>query len=302
MKNISFLIFICCALVTDLSSQSKWTEIGTEWYYSYISIGSPSDAYIKMQTTKDTVVNNLNAVVLEMNEVRDIETKLINKFILFQEDYKIFRLINDNFYLLYDFSANQGDILSVAYYHDIENDTVLNMQVRVDSVKTVEINGQTLRAQHISTVANTGGSYFFDGWNYETLGNLNTFIPQHGLQCDASCHYDLRCFESQSLSYNKYDLPCELIANNLNVENIYSLVTYPNPANRGQDIFIDLPSNLNHSEIKLLASNEVGQRFNLHYRTYKNSVIIDSSTLSRGIYFIQIIKDLDSYYTKLVIE
>lgn len=153
---------------------------------------------------------------------------------MYSENNKVFwyNNITQKFHLLYDFSANKGD----SWYVFPQKQPVDSFLVTVDSVKSIIINGNSLKVLYIS---NIGNPWIFDGGIIEKIGlsissttSLGYMFPIYGL-----CENDigpLRCYSDTIIGFFQasINIPCDTtyVTSTEDKKNINNnFLIYPNP-------------------------------------------------------------------------
>ena len=109
-------------LSRDLYSQLEFAPIGAKWIYetaSYAFTGEKSNSITIFESIQDTVVNQKKCRLLKRYKI--VKGKIGNPnmtyfykpAIILQDKYKIFHLIQDSLYLLYDWSLKSGDSIEL---------------------------------------------------------------------------------------------------------------------------------------------------------------------------------------------
>jgi len=83
---------------------------------------------------------------------------------------------------------------------------------------------------------------------------------------------------------------------------IKKIETYPNPVKNV--ITINFNNNINYNSLEIIVYNIVGQTKKISDYSFieDNKVQINTSNLNKGIYFLKIIFDNDSFITKKIIK
>ncbi|WP_236976110.1 hypothetical protein [Membranihabitans maritimus] len=206
---ITLSLTICTHLYTQ-SDSAEWAPIGTTWYYNFNSSNVyPQANALKMESIKDTMVNEKPARIIEGTiyyhsgdtlHAPDVFPE--GRIILHQQGDSIYYLRENTFELLYDFSLEEGDTMNIVtpepYRPNIENDTMI--QVVIDSTGERVLDGDTLRTQIVSTnYSRFYTSYQMYGEIIEKIGNQEFLLPNYNGVCDAYCPFSLRCYQDSTI-------------------------------------------------------------------------------------------------------
>ncbi|WP_167609426.1 T9SS type A sorting domain-containing protein [Maribellus sediminis] len=223
---------------------------------------------------------------------------------MYKENNKVFYLKNDKFYTLYDFNAQAGDKWTI--YGDDNIGDFCNYdpvgEVIVDSVKTMTINGQELKALYTSPASS---SYWgFNGVIIEQIGCITHMLPQ-ALDCSVDVPHEigpLRCYEDSTIGsykstyWDKPEYDCEVLWNYNPVDdkNKSQIEYFPNPAEEYLSIrFLDDQFNKYiHFEIW----NMNGQLV----KTKQNSKKLFVGNLPPGVYYALVSTSRDVFSFKFL--
>jgi len=213
-KGFLFSLILSLSL-SNLISQD-W-PIGTKWVYNqWEFFPYPGDSYRQLEVVGDTVISGTQCSVISEslfridNDVIYYESINIREHILSYLNQKIFyyRLEDSTFYLLYDFTAQIGDTLTIYTPDAIWDDYDLFIDVFVVEIDSINIDGQnlkTLRLQH-----NNHNDYFtMAGWVTEDIGWSNYLFPQH-TNADPPFGGSLYCFTNTIIQWPDFRA-CDLI-------------------------------------------------------------------------------------------
>ena len=181
--------------------------------------------------------------------------------------------------ILYDFTKQAGESWEIIFPGGAPSHIVL-----VDSVSTIDIDGQTIQVQHVSSDPLTS-SYDFDGLIYDGIGSSHYLFPTDNL-CDGGAN-GLVCFATgeQTVSIDP-SRPCEPI--NVAVKDLRALDDldiYPNPVQ--DNLYLETTEQNWDYQILNLQGQEMMQG---EYQDY-----IGVEGLPSGIYFLQLQQENDLY-------
>ncbi len=285
------LSFIIVLHIVGQESAPEFCPPGATWHYnSTDAFHEPQHQvpghhpYFKVHYDRDTLLDNKIAKVLIETLVTLDTTWIYNEIILYQDNWRIYSWEHSDFRLLYDYTLKEGDKYVIyfepRFFADFK-DTVM-IELVVDSVKMVIIEGEEMRAYHTQQIENEFFAYQVFGWNYFKIGNLNAFRPINQILCDAYyCPYEgIRCYSDSNFFWQTSDLPCDaLLASSVRSIGKGSIEMYPNPTT---DI-------LNIRTEDVLSGVTVfgpGGKKVTKLEVYNNQVQL--ADLTPGLYFLQI--------------
>jgi len=151
--RIFFACFVFC-FAWQANAQIEFAPMGAEWYYTYTFGCCPENHFNHIISEKDTIIEGSNCRVLR--QYYNNSNTASEKFIIKQEQGKVYYYYQDKFNLLFDFDAEVNDIVEFSFMY---SDTVLSARYHVEDIS---INAQNLK---------TFTTKFIDIDNYE---------PKHG--------------------------------------------------------------------------------------------------------------------------
>ena len=229
-----FSLSIFLLLSVNLCSQN-WLKDGQQW--TYLAGGgfpNPADGLRTLTVLGDTVIANVDCKILA-NQLIDAPSNPRLSFAYTEEEaVYAYYSSEEGFIKIYDFSMAIGDSLVFPN----------NKKYRVDSIGTMDINGQNFRFQHISYYKFAPG---LTGWNgtyliIEGIGFIGKFFSSNTLidgcsyfftydiPCDAALDgqsYRLECFLENDFLYDPNNR-CSPNATQELIQNDFRI--YPNPA------------------------------------------------------------------------
>jgi hypothetical protein len=232
MRKYTFtMLFLICSF----SSYSQlFAPLGATWHYgvSENPMSGPQQGYVKMQSSKDSIVNLKKCKVLKVASYSSNGSfQNLKSLCFYQENSKVFQFIYGRFFLLYDFSVKKGDTLKLAKQFIISGNKDTTFQTIVDSVGSKVISGKLVRYYRTKTDLGRSGTWFLDDFNFEFMGNLNYMFPQNELSCDAYCYNGLRCYADSSIKYSS-GVPCTKLVmgiDEVHPFNSFVITLAPNP-------------------------------------------------------------------------
>ncbi len=264
-------------------------SIGTVWYYHQSALFGENGNYIKMQIVGDSTIDG--KVCKKFTGGFGCSKIPVRGEFVYIENKKAYRYDFDRkrFWLLYDWSARIGDIVTIY----VPQPTVVDsFKIRIDSVTVWTPNGEPLIVQKTSRV---GASR----WIYasqqiiEKIGANAVFFPQ-STGCDPVQFGSIRCFnEPNQLEVKFVTYKCDSIIVRVGTSDILSqrqITVFPTPSVSDLNIMIDEPI-IGGFSIDIL--NSLGQNvWHTHKPIYDINKSIDINTWQSGVYNI-IFKDKD---------
>jgi len=236
--HLFILIFL---LITVTSFFQNFAPVGAKWHYSFPEFSSPNQGYILLESIKDTTVFGKNAKKLNTTHFSPASSPIaLQSEIIFSDSNKVYLFVYNQFRLLYDFNANQGDTIFVIepYYSGNNLDTLI--PILVDSTKNETIGGVSKKVQYITSLE---PSWYFGFKIIQNIGSDNYLLPNFAAVDPAPGPF--RCYSDSLLSYQLVNDCEELITNideNANIfyqydfqTTVYNTLNLPNIEG---DIFI----------------------------------------------------------------
>ena len=207
----------------------------------------------------------------------------------------LFDSFSNSFKLIYDFNALPGDTIEVFCPERVVDSTTT---IVVDSISTININGNVLGVQHVSQL--TIGYYDMSGVIIEHIGWTGFMFPLSTL-ADPPYGGELRCFQNDSIGlYKPSTVDCDYITGieSVNVNNNFSI--YPNPVIGVLNISITDDVGLTNATISLF---DVAGRQVFHQPISATVLSIPMDNIPAGIYFVQVhLNDKTSVFKKIVLS
>lgn len=172
------VLSLCLFLPLFLTAQHEFAPLGAKWYYSYVQWFPPSgDEIIELEVTGIDTIQGRACKRIHSSlhwGCSDCNSDLH----VYQENGKVFRLIDSTFQLFIDFNANAGDSW-VVHLNWSNQDSII---IKVNSISWVFLpNGPPLRVQHISLFGSnswTWGGRLQKNWEvaFSCVRNLQLVI------------------------------------------------------------------------------------------------------------------------------
>lgn len=241
MKYLKILIILWIVLTNDVTFSQDFAPVGAEWYYTERFAWSGDIDYLMIKSIKDTVINGKPCKKLDCDGVCWNPSGI--QFIHYANDSLFFLDSKlDSFQLLSAFNAQIGDTWSILIKD--YDETIDTMTIRVDSLDSVEINGNNLRVLNITYhlvdyyIDNSiSQDYSYTSKIIELIGDVDYFFnfpTEMGLMCDANRSEGLRCYEDSNLGFYSTGIAdsCTYTYKPTGVENNIAkqeVKIYPNP-------------------------------------------------------------------------
>ena len=284
-----FLIGDCCGTI-DCLSQS-WLPLGATWYTGIVeSFFSINQGYIVSSVLGDSIILTKNARVIKSVRHRSYNPiAIIDTMYIYDDGGKIYHFTNGQFYKLYDYNLMPGDTwqVSVAFPSPFASpptttaDTIVT--IIVDSVGTLNINGQIRKTQYVRSKNN---DWYFLNPIIEGIGSSGGFFPFLYDWQDSDIPF-LRCYTDSLFFYQaNINFPCDTFINGISVNEFSELEVFPNPATDLLKITF-----LNYQPQSLIIILDSHGRECLRRKTYSGESVIslDVHQLVPGFYYCLII-------------
>jgi hypothetical protein len=228
-----YLFLILFIVQYSFAFTQEWAPSGATWYYTYkpdLSYG-----YVKIQSIGDTIIQekpckSLRQIAYGWTSPGYLDTIDIGVIHTYEEGDKVYYLVEDQFYVLYDFNAKKGDSWIVKHTGQpcILDTTGI---IIVDSTSFEIINDDTLTCLYISPKEGSCVGYY-PTKIIEKIGCINTYMFPEFIGCviDAIFGGPLRCYYDNDLTYNTNIVnSCDYILSK-GKQTISPLIeVYPNP-------------------------------------------------------------------------
>ncbi len=218
LKAIAVAIGICS---TSLLSGQEWFPDDGLWYYNQTEFFPGGNYYKIFEVDGEAIIQGKSCKLVKGN--CDCSTFGANNY-LYEEGDKVFRYnpVKDSFDILYDFTMQVGDTLTIPLGDSDPGIYVLN------SISTQFIHGIPIRVQHFELLE----WYVSIGFEtYEYIGNSECMYPQYGF-CDPLTGA-LRCYQDSFFGlqkFNGFHFPCDTVITSLHNPDAQNVEIFPNPA------------------------------------------------------------------------
>jgi hypothetical protein len=308
LKSLMTIVIFVASFVTYYTqAQTEFAPIDAEWYYNLewgtVYIGNPPQPILishfnHVISEKDTIINGNNCRVLK--QYYDYSDTMNERYIIKQEEGKIYYYYQNQVNLLYDFDAQINDIALFTFkytktdydppYHD--KDTILSVRYRIESITTNAQNLRTFKANIIEEdmVKDHGIMVTPLIYKYiEKIGFNGNFMPildnvEHPL---IDNHEWLRCYSDSEFSYiaewwEQESLPCDYYYSLgiISQEKEDNIKIYPNPFDNNISV-----STNNGKYITIL---DILGKVMYHSELQNGITEISTNHFSKGVYFLKI--------------
>ncbi len=212
--NLAIALFLFSTVLSKGQNlpSVEWAPIGATWHYLHDGPESVTEL-ILMESVKDTIILGMTVRKLTQTLFHDHDgaKEDLGDIFLLQDSNKVYYFVQDSFHLLYDFDAKVGDTIQILnhprlYYPPEEPSWTFAI---VESVSTIEINGEIRRTQELSP--DLMSISHFSQTVIEGIGSLYYFIPYfYHAECDHLCPL-LNCYSDSSLFFHNTTYPCDTI-------------------------------------------------------------------------------------------
>jgi hypothetical protein len=292
----SCLLMLLMFIFTSAGQAQEYSEfapIGAEWYY-IDGHGSPFTSLFHYVVTGDTIIEDQPCKIIT---VYSVDSNTVKETLIIKNDQgKIYYLFNNEFYLIYDYTANIGDTLNLICRYRTHpeqmTDSIFPFSCKVQNIVDIEIDGQILKEyQTVSFVSLSESGWF--NYNYiEKIGDRSEFIYTNRKYFEtADVHRYLRCYIESELTiktdwWKNFGFPCNYLPD-VSISNIYNqdnYCIYPNPFSNSFTI------SLKDKDRGILFIKDILGKIVYQSEIQEGNNIIDvsSASLMPSIYFVEL--------------
>lgn len=219
MKISPFFIISLLLISFGTNTVGQDLEVGDKWYYG-VAIGMPCyEEYELYEIINDTIIDDQTCFVMQKTFYRRSGSVSITpqKEIIYQAGSKLYVRKNDEFHVVFDYTAEKGDTITVMDesfegFFGLKDEYAPYelFQYEVDKVDTMKVNGHEFKRL---TVSGTEESDWLFAEGTEILENIGRYsgdytgtifgFPKFTVTVGGFC--DLRCFNDISF----VDYPCD---------------------------------------------------------------------------------------------
>jgi hypothetical protein len=298
MKNLITIFILIINFNLSINCQ-YWAPKGTTWYYEQDDFVEPIYSFIRFKSIGDTLIKGDTAIILEESRVY-IDT--FTKHIYMKYDSNrvfYYHAPDDEFKLLYDFNAVQGDTVKAfcresEFFIEPTESAEPSVIIKIDSVSTMIIGGETLKVQYFTDLGLCCCCSMKPKRKIiERIGHVRFMFPQHAW-ADPPYGGPLRCYEDSIIGlYKISDIDCDYISTKVDNQKIDSnIFITPNPAK--DKIFINTKIDVEYIQIFNLQGILIFEQ--------DNKTEIDISDLPNGIHLIKIFLRNKEFITRKMIK
>jgi hypothetical protein len=287
LKMIIAVILFFTAWQIKGQEPTEFAPIGAEWY-NIDGHRFPYTPLFHYVVTGDTIIEDQSAKIIT---VYLVDSNTIKETLIVKDDHgKVYYLFNDEFHLIYDYTANIGDTLNLTWRYQTQwnkaTDSIISSLYKVQNIIDIEMDGQILKEYQIVPLSETD----FVPYSYiEKIGNEYEFIlTKHKYPETTDIYRRLRCYIESELTikadwWKEMNLPCDYLLS-VNISDVYdqeSYCVYPNPFYNSITISLKEKGMLFLKDItgKIVYQSEVQEGDNM---------IDVPASLSPSIYFVEL--------------
>ena len=303
MKRNFLLLLVFVSITTN--AQNEWAPIGAEWYYNCCADGNIVYSHLNhIVSYKDTVVEENSCRLLK--QYYDNSNIASEKYIIKQEQGKVYYYYQDKFNLLFDFDVEVNDIVEFTFmyreYVDVfplplYKDTILSARYQIESITTNAQNLKTFATKILEEDKFTDYGMEILPWYYsytEKVGLHSEFMPiLDNLARPAIADFlMLRCYSDADFSFISEEwaatsLPCNysIATTSINTPKDEFIKIYPNPFDNSVFVTAYKGGNIEIIDVsgKIIYCSKLSNEINR----------ISTNHFSKGIYFVKI-RDKDN--------
>lgn len=283
---MKYILLLTLLFLSAANSQAQdFAPAGAEWYYNERFAFSGDIDYIKFISEKDTLIHGRTCQKIIKRHKLLCFNRPDSEFLYTGNDTVYFFDDTFNeFQNLYVFNSAPGDSWIIRIKD--ENQETDTVTVRVDSVSTKQINGQNMRALHVTYDKNDENyPESYSSTIIEKIGDVKymfNWYPWSQIVCDANWTDGLRCYQDAEIGLYSTGIvdSCDYIYTWTAVkEEIPERIrVFPNPA--GDYILIEadgrtnLVAELHRLDGKVLISREFNENMKLDIAGYVKGAYI----------------------------
>jgi len=273
------ILSILFAFTLQMNAQD-FAPIGSIWHYTQGTLNPNVTSFKTLESISDTVISGI--ICKKIIEVeRYFDTINVSYRYMYSENDSVFFYADDNFHLLYDFGAMEGDTVVLDYFKTYDG-TPLKMII--DSTSSTLVNDQERKIQYIT--CGDGILIEFGNHAIEGIGNTSFMFPT----LDGSLDGPLRCYQDNNTALFLNPFHPNYGWNHEDCEEIKTGIS-ENGSDEGISIFPN-PTSCCIS-IKNIDKPFAYKLYNLNGKIVLSGIATESTEiritgLSQGIYFIEL--------------
>jgi len=302
---IKTLIFLFIFLISQNLLAQVFAPNEAEWYYTDPIDGfySLEKGYQKIWVVGDTLIDGKNCEILQKREIgydrfsKEYYNRNVGRIFVYTEDSIVYYQKGDQFYTLYDFTANPGESFETIGFHNCCTNAYV---VNIDSVTFINNNSKTLKKFYVN-INDSVYTYYIEGIGYEDY-----LIPPFFAGCNPPTPWPrfpapLRCYYDNKIGYFKTEEApsCDYITHSKELSMLdKSIKLFPNPSKVDDVINIEI----NDIELSKISVFSLSGKMICYYEEITQP-IMEIQIGKPGIYCIQLEdKKGNKLNKKLIIE
>jgi hypothetical protein len=286
------LMFTCLLSLFSLFSFSQdWATIGATWHYTELEAFYPTIDFFKIEASGTQMVKGKLCTVMSFND-SPMCNPIAGGTFTYEENDTVYWYNSDldSLMYLYDFTAGVGDSWNMLFLDPNNLPDVDTLNVTVDSVDTININGFNLKRLHVRyDFIGEIYSWWYFGVIIEDIGDtyyMFNFPHPDGMFCDGNYPDYLRCYEDTVIGFQGFmgydSLGCEYIYTSLDeIEPESEINVYPNPFSSTTTVEFDFDEEIESIVITNLIGKIIKQT---PVNSKQGRVVVDLSQVPTGIY------------------
>lgn len=232
----------------QLSLLRPYPVAGAEWYYDYLHFFT--SGYIHIWHAGDTIIKGKPAGIVRKEghyynqELLSYYQQDLGKEYFSADDDRVYVYRYEQFYTLWDFSAEVGDSWIIPGSNEMYCDSTA--LVTVEETGDTLINGQLLRWFVLDYFGDENDQWNYYGKIIERLGPENDYLlPSPTCMADAFEGGSLRCYEDTDFGLFETGISqsCDYLVNTNELEAGTDFTMHPNPA--ADEVLIQLQTSGN---------------------------------------------------------
>lgn len=277
-----FFIPIAFLTVLNLNAQVFAPEEAV-WYFNYDPDITLDDGYRKVDVLGDTIIDLHNCKILRTIDIgynyidNDYYEIAGDSIFIYEKDSIVYYFKSDEFYVLYDFTAREGDTIHSKSYPDNCDSTY---EITIDSIRYQHVSQDSLREYYFHINDDVESFYYL-----EKIGYPDYLLPTFSYGCDilTGPHYPgpLRCYMDNFIgNYSSGVSPtCDYITGINGVDPERQINIFPNPTQGLVEIYLEDNQVYTYEIV-----DQLGRLMeNNFFQSYNR---IDLSDYMNGLYFV----------------
>lgn len=274
-------------------------SMGAKWWYNSQSL--LSEGILIIESIGDTIIYGQNCRILQKTMIQDdlttpifeLDTIILSNEYVYEDNFKVYWLKNDIFYLLYDFTSDIGTSWQVITSDECDSIGL----VQIKDTSSITINDIVLKSITVDTISGSMVG-FKNSEIIELIGSLGYLFPStltEDCGFDLPYYGNLRCYEDDMLGLYSINIleNCNYLVSTQISYNDYVFEISPNPFY--STIFIDSK----YFPMTLFIYDNWGRLILQDYLVEPISLDL-SNRLVNGIYFVRLLIGTYFYHIKLL--